>query len=505
MRSRQQRVVALLVLVLGLGACSPPAWVHPEQPAAVAAPSDGDAPPLAEAPPKHRGPSRPNIVLVTTDDQTLDELAHMPLTRRIMARTGTTFTQALSPHPLCCPARAELLTGQYAHNNGVQHNHGRYGGFKRLDTKAHLGTWLQAAGYRTAFVGKFLNEYQHPDAARVPGWDIWDAMLTKVYGYYGTTFFRSGDDAGRYSVDAVATRSERYVERLADGRKPFFLWASQVAPHNAVIDGASVAPLVPRRDADVLEHARPPSLRSPSFNDTGEAVDGFVGRTGSWTAEQIQALFTRRVQSLQSVDRSVASLFRTLEELGELRRTYVFFTSDNGYLLGEHGVVGKNVLHEQSVRVPLLVAGPRVRAQRSELPVTLVDLAPTFLEIAGAERPLDGVSVLPTLRGRDQRWRDTQLVQTGADVPVDQEGDRTGGWSYRGVRTERYTFGFSPATGRRVLFDRAIDPHQQIDFAEEPIYQEVVAELQRRTDLLVSCAGASCARRFGPLPEPAVR
>jgi arylsulfatase A-like enzyme len=265
--------------------------------------------------------------------------------------------------------------------------------------------------------------------------------------------------------------------------------------------------LVASRDADTLTDVVAPSLQALSFNVPGHAVDGVVGSTGSWSREHVQDMYTRRLQSLQAVDRSVAALLRTLKRAGELDDTYVFFTSDNGYLLGEHGVMGKNVLHEQNLRVPLVVAGPDVRAQRSDLPVTLVDLVPTFLQIAGAERRLDGDSVLPTLRGRHQPWRDTQLVQTGHDVPVDvpTSDDRTGGWSFRGVRTERYTFGTSPGTGEQVLFDRVLDPDQMLDLAEEPVYREVVAELQRRTDALVDCTGAACSRRFGPVPSPAVR
>jgi N-acetylglucosamine-6-sulfatase len=449
-------------------------------------------------------PSRPNILLITSDDQNAADLRWMPRTRRLLGLAGTTFTRALSPHPLCCPARAEILTGQYAQNNGVQHNHGQYGGFKRLNTHQTIASWLQRAGYRTAFLGKYLNDYQQSDG-RQPGWDIWNPMLTRTYWYYGTRYFagRPGDPR-KYSVDVVGERTAEYIERWAPARAPFFIWASQVAPHASPTGPHSWGPPhVAPRHAHVLGGVRAPSLREPDFDRPGAASAGLVGDAKKWTAPYIQHYFTQRIRSLQALDEATARTIEALRDADELDNTYVFFTSDNGYLLGEHGLVGKNVLYEEDLRVPLLVRGPGVRrAATSRLPATLVDLAPTFLQIAHARPGVaqDGTSLLAALRGDERRWRDTQLVQTGS-----RSTDYLSGWTYRGVRTGRYTFAIDTATGTRVLFDRLRDPGQVHDVADDPAYRGIAEELARRTGELAGCAGPACNRTFGDPGRPSGR
>ena len=118
---------------------------------------------------------RPNVVFVLTDDMRDDDLDHMPITRRLLADEGMEFTDAISPHPLCCPARAQLATGQYAQNNGVQHNRGVHGGFEALDPTQEASSWFRDSGYATGFVGKFLNGYG-PRDPRPAGWTRWDAL-----------------------------------------------------------------------------------------------------------------------------------------------------------------------------------------------------------------------------------------------------------------------------------------------------------------------------------------
>jgi arylsulfatase A-like enzyme len=246
---------------------------------------------------------------------------------------------------------------------------------------------------------------------------------------------------------------------------------------------------------------RAPSLHSRAFDVPGDAANGLVGAAGSWHRRYVQHFYTQRIRSLQSVDRAVARAVRLLSRLGELDRTYIFFASDNGFLLAQHGLIGKNVLYDENLRVPLLVRGPGVQHQRSPLAVTLADLAPTMLRIAGGSAGvrLDGRSFLGDLRGRHIPWRDTQLIQTGRNVVVP---DGSHGWTFRGVRTRRYTYGRDVLTGRKLLFDRARDPAQLDDVAGATAYQRVVTELERRTRLLTSCAGQSCNRSFGPAGGP---
>jgi len=243
-----------------------------------------------------------------------------------------------------------------------------------------------------------------------------------------------------------------------------------------------------------------PSLHRPDFDVPGAASAGVVGDSRTWTDPYIQRYFTARIRSLQALDEATESTVEALRDAGELDNTYVFFTSDNGYLLGEHGLVGKNVLYEEALRVPLLVRGPGVRrAATSSLPATLVDLAPTFLQIAHTEPGVaqDGTSLLAALRGNEKRWRDTQLVQTGS-----MSSGYLLGWTYRGVRTGRYTFGIDTATGATVLFDRLRDPRELHDVADHPAYRGIAEELARRTGELSGCAGTACNRIFGEPRAP---
>ena len=211
----------------------------------------------------------------------------------------------------------------------------------------------------------------------------------------------------------------------------------------------------------------------------------------------VSKTFRARIRSLQAVDRSVASLVATLKETGEWDDTWLFFTSDNGYSLGEHRFIGKNVITEEAMQVPLLVHGPGVApASTSAMPVSLVDLPATFADLAGVTplRAVDGSSLVPALTGQASPFRDTTLVQTGKSY-----GD---GWAYRGVRTSRFTYAVRGAGGDVLLYDRAVDPYELVNRADDPTYAAIRAQLELRRQQLVSCASWTCNPAFGLLPEP---
>ena len=204
---------------------------------------------------------------------------------------------------------------------------------------------------------------------------------------------------------------------------------------------------------------------------------------------------TARLESLQAVDRAVGSMVETLDEQGVLDNTYIVFSSDNGYSLGEHRFIGKDVLTDEALQVPLVVRGPGIAAgSTSDLPVTLVDLPTTFAALTDVspQWQVDGTSLLPTLTGEDQTFRDTTLIQTGRTL-----GD---GWSHRGVRTERYLYGTDEADG--FLYDRLLDPDGMVNLIDDPRYAEVQAALEQRRSQLITCAGWTCNQVFGELPDP---
>lgn len=454
---------------------------------------------------------RPNIVLITTDDQSLTDLAWMPHTRRLLGEAGATFTNMLSPHPLCCPARAEILTGQYAQNNGVRSNasasHGGYGALR--DPDSNLASWLHDAGYQTAFVGKFLNEYWPGRSHQPAGWDVWNPFAGAPYHYYGYSLWENGQPTTYrdvHSADMIARRTTDYIQQFAGTDRPFFVWASQVAPHGVCRPSRELTCTAKARPARRHRHlfrgVRAPETRLTSFNEANAAdKPRHIRHKARVDPARTNRVFRSRIRALQAVDEGVAAAVATLEATGELDDTLVVFTSDNGYLLGQHRLIGKNQPYEEAMRVPLLVRGPGVPAGvvRTQT-AAIVDLAPTFVDAAAAPvtRGLDGASLLPAMT--DGAHRPTTYLIQGS--PRNARESRRAGWFYRGVRTERYTYVRYPLTGFVELYDRAADPRQLRNVARRPRYAGVLAELRRRAVLLQSCAGESCRVDFGAEPLP---
>lgn len=495
------RLLAVLSLLLVAGCLPHSSAVTPRE--AVVRPRTF----VADATPTRR----PNIVLITTDDEADYDMRWMPRTRRLLGEAGVTFGDMVSPHPLCCPARAEILTGQFAQNNGVRTNEGQpHGGWRAMNSYHDtLGPWLQAAGYRTAFTGKFLNGYRSA-SRRVPGWDQWHPLLENLgaYRYYDFSVRNNNVIQAHPYVhvsDFLAQDTARLIRRFSGQRRPFFIWQSHVAPHGACVPhgtGSCWVPPVPaQRHAGLFQDAQPPSFGDPAFleKDVRDKPGYLTGLSASSDRrDKIRYNFIRRIQSLQSVDEAVAHTIRVLRDTGELRNTVLMFTSDNGFLLGEHRWVGKDVPYEKSLQVPLLMRGPGLpRGVVRNDTVATVDLAPTVLALAHAAPtvPMDGRNLLPLAkRAAPGGWR-TLLIQDGPRL-----GEAPGvAWSYRGVRTRRYTY-VDYSTYRTELYDRRHDPHQLTNVAGDPAYRAVERELQRRTRALRSCSGRTCRRSFGPLP-----
>lgn len=477
-------LVALAVtaaLVLGAGGVVPVA-AHGRSPAAAAA----------------ADPERPNIVLISTDDQNAYDLQWMPHTRELLGGQGVVFSSGLSPHSLCCPARASMVTGQYGQNNGVHHNSGPRGGYRALvDPDNTVGRWLQDAGYRTAMVGKYMNG-MGTSTARPEGWTRWNPFLGRT-DFTTTTFAGDGDPVVRQGhVDDVTNAYARdYVDELS-GDRPFFLWVSNYAPHRAQYRPGWEEYAYPAvRHQEVLRDVVLPSLRKRSFNERRVADQPRASRRAPVSPSEMQTRFSTRIASLQAADEGVRDLVATLAANGELDSTYLFFVSDNGYLLGEHRLTHKNQIYREAMEIPFVVRVPGALGTTvSDVPVTLVDLAPTIADLAGAtpQRTVDGVSFAPLLHGAQSTWRDTQLIQTG------RSGASQESWKIRGVRTSRYTYGVDVTNGFEQLYDRRRTPSEIRNVARKPRYRSVLDELRDRTRVLASCSGAACAVSFGSVP-----
>lgn len=457
---------------------------------------------------------RMNIVLITSDDQRFDEMPWMPRTRRLIGAQGVTFDDALSPHPMCCPARAEILTGEYAQNNGVRHNTGPWGGFPAFIRKnriEHLGTWLQRAGYNTAFIGKFLNGYADKYGDQ-RGWTKWNPTTAGTYNYTNFTMridgrpvrFDMRRSPKQYVTDVDARRAAQYVDEFSRSPKPFFMWVSNVGPHDASRKGTWGPPIPAPRHRDLFAGSRPAVLDQPNYleADVSDKPQLVLRRQTRNTAGYVRSHLAR-IRTLQAIDQSNARIIRALDRAGELQNTLVVFTSDNGYMQGENGLNGKNWPYESSLRVPLLVRGPGIPAgEHRSQNVTIVDLAPTFLAAAGASRSsTDGDNLFPVLRD-DAPTSNTSLIQAGAATDY--------GWLWRGVRTSRYVY-VEWTTGERELYDLQEDPYELQNLVDPqtgvPLsesYAPVLADMQRRYAALESCAGeALCQADLGPMVEPA--
>ena len=459
--------------------------------------------------------TRPNVVLITTDDQSLDDLAFMPATRQLLAVQGASF-DGISPHPLCCPARAEILTGQFAQNNGVLDNAGARGGYSALDTSSTLATWLHDAGYRTAFMGKFLNGY---DASTIddpaPGWNEWHPTIGRIYNYTDFTILGDGGQPQAYAddyqtdvyADLAVDTLRRFGAPRADGsaHAPFFLWTSFVAPHSTCSRATSLpcwmAPLPAERHSGMFLDQRPPAFSDPAYDEPDVSdKSSFVRSLSRFTDTQHRQILRShrlRLQALQAVDEAVGRILRVLKNTGDLDNTVVIFTSDNGFLQGEHRIVGKNQPFEQALRVPFLMRGPGIPPGVTVPQIAAtVDIAPTVAAVAGVRPGLtvDGRNLLPVVAGAGS-WS-TLLVQGSSKPafggPVD--------WYFRGVRTGRYTYVWYPSTGERELYDRRADPSQLQNVARNPRYRDVRVALKNRLDALKGCSGRTCRTSFGPLP-----
>lgn len=451
---------------------------------------------LVTSAPEAASETRPNILLITMDDMRGGELAWMPRTRELIADKGVRIVGFVSDHPLCCPARAEILTGQYGHNNGVRTNSSTHGGYDSLIRPGnHIGTWLKDSGYRTAMVGKHLNGWELT-AVRQRGWTIFNPILKGIYKPYGLTMYNNGSPRfyeDVYTADLIGRFTVRYIDRFSASGAPFFIWVDHVPPHAMFIDGAWRPPLPPPRYRDAYPDSVPPSFSDPAFNeDDVSDKPVWVQNTSKVSRRTVTFWHRRRIRSLRAVDDQVGAAVRALRANGELANTYIIFHSDNGYLLGEHRQWEKNKPYEKAVRVPLLVRGPGLPGGTvRQAMYGTVDIAPTILQLTGATagRKQDGRSMMPTLR-RDTAGYTHHLIQAGR---------WSGTWWWRGVRSRSHVY-VRYDTGFEELYDRIKDPAQLTNVAQDPGYADVRDDLAARLAVLQTCVGETC--RSGGVPNP---
>ena len=448
-------------------------------------------------------PERPNILLVMTDDQTVESMRVMPDVQSLIAARGTTFDNSFVNFSLCCPSRATAFTGQYSHNTHVQGLAPPLGGYVKLNTTSYLPLWLQQAGYATIHLGKFLNGYgtQNPDPTEVPpGWDDWEASIDpSTYDYKHFTLNQNGTlvdyggakDPGMYQTDFYTNRAIELIDKYANKSRPFFFSLAYLAPHHGApleFDDPPVlkTPAVAPRHQNAFANQLLPLPASFNEADVSDKPT-FVERRSLLTPDRVAAIqeeYQQRLESLLAVDEGIRRIIAALEARGQLQNTLIIFTSDNGFMHGEHRIsTGKVVLYEPSIRVPLIMAGPGVPAgQRRRQLVSNADLSPTILAAAGgfAGLPQDGRSLFPLLRDPGLEWGRDLLIEGRA---ADQ--------SFVGVRTPRFKYA-RYRNGSREMYDLYRDPDELNNLARDKRYKKLRLEMSKRLDRLRRCAGRSC-------------
>lgn len=386
---------------------------------------------------------RLNVLLVLTDDQTGDSMRAMTFLASKPFGKWVEFDNAFVSTPWCCPTRATILTGQYSYRSGVVSNDGR-----PLDDGRTLPVWLSDAGYRTGFIGKYLNLVKKAKGKEYvpPGWDFWRGMIDMRYTDFrlnenGTVVPYAGDDRENYLSDVLTAHAVNFIQEPSE--EPWFLWTAYRAPHKPTV------PAPRHRHAEVSLSSPPPSFNEADVSDKPL----FIRRLPRLRAGNMKREVRREHRAMMSVDDGIQDIMSALDETGQLDRTVIVYMTDNGYSRGEHRWHHKKCAYEECVETPLLVRfPPGAKKESFGGLVSSVDIPRTILDIAGAGPglPPDGESLLPLLSGPTGPWRKSILLnlRSGSGLPA--------WWA---VRTRRWKL-VEYDTGETELYDLRNDPHE---------------------------------------------
>jgi N-acetylglucosamine-6-sulfatase len=456
--------------------------------------------------------ARPNVVVIETDDQTVESMRVMNNVNTLIGDLGTRFQNSFVNYSLCCPSLATFLTGQYAHNHGVL-TLGPDGGFDRFQSlhgHNNLAIWLQDAGYYTSMIGKYLYGYANQPPVP-PGWSEWHVAAPRTQYYYDYTINNNGTrvnyghEPADYKTDVLTGKAVSLINRRAPNARPFFLWVTYASPHSGAPNSSpnppfdcfrsSQWPAVPQatakpapRHAHAFDSAplpKPPSFNEADVSDKPAMIRDAPRLTQSQIS-QIQRKYRCRLKALLSVDEGVKKIVDAVRAKAELGNTVLIFTSDNGYFHGEHRIPEeKRHIYEESIRVPLAMRGPGIPSGvRVESLAINADLAPTILDVANASpgQAMDGRSLIPLAQQPD--------IGRGRELLIEEP--RAGRWpGFEAIRTERYMYA-EHGTGEKELYDLTRDPFELRSRHDDPAYASVRAALADRLHQLRDCTGSNC-------------
>jgi arylsulfatase A-like enzyme len=407
--------------------------------------------------------TKPNIVLIMSDDQDFDSLPAMRNLLGYPEGSWVNFTNAYAHDSICTPSRGNLLTGQYSHHSGVISNeHGEV-----LDDNNTLAVWLDDAGYRTALIGKYLHSYPETvgDGTNLyPGWDYFLNVQSSVDGHTNMGVDFINDDDG----------------------SPFFLWLAYRAPH------APAEPPARYQNTAVYVPPDRPNLNEADMSDKPAIYDDVRPLL---TPAQITAMHAERLNSqreLLAIDDGIQTIVDTLKTNGQLDNTLIIFVADNGFSWGAHRHIGKLCPHEGCVKLPLFIRFPGQAGNREEARfVSMVDLGTTIATYAGATPtvPQDGRSILPLLKNEPVAWRNSVLIEQ----PIWNKYFmiRSPGWYYAEY-----------ATGEKEMYDMVADPYQLQSIANQPAYQAQQALLAQQLHAILDGVAPPPTPANTPTPTP---
>ena len=433
----------------------------------------------------------PNIVLILSDDQRVDDIANMD-NLLALAAEGATFSNAYVTTPLCCVSRSSILTGEYAHNHGVLGNMAPYG-FKAFEDGETVATWLHTAGYKTALIGKYLNGYDKTKGEYIPtGWDTFQTFV-KGPAYYKYTIesFVDGVDNGilkyesnedDYSTEVLTQNALAFINSTEDDdSQPFFLFFTPYAPHDPATPPEKYMNEPANFDPTVV-----PSYNEEDVSDKSAWVKGLTPLSAE-DQENLKGFGSLTAGTLKDLDNGIGKILDTLKANGEMENTVIIYMSDNGIQWGEHRIVlTKNAPYEESVHVPLIVYDGRAKEGGGEIaePALNIDLAPSILEWAGLTLPssIDGKSLISLIEGVSDGWR-TSFLTEGWKSPE--------GVAFTSIHDGNFVY-IDFGAGEVELYNLVADPYQLENLAGDGAYAEEIKKLQDELMRLKACKGAEC-------------
>ena len=467
-------------------------------------PSPTPVPPIVSTGAKPR-----NVIFILSDDHRYDFMGFMgrvpwlqtPNMDRL-ARDGAHIKNAFVTTSLCSPSRATILTGLYAHQHQVVDNQAA-----QPPGLVFFPQYLQKAGYRTAFFGKWHmgGEIAGDNDSPRPGFDHWEGFRGQGI-YYGVTLnidgkrITYGQDV--YTTDLLTEHAIDWLkqQRRQDPNKPFFLYLSHKAVHDDFTPPARYKDCYKNKEVPLPPNFKTPyyGIKTPPTRDpaTGKPASGpdYYGpdmqptwvknQRESWHGvdyayhgrEDWQDNVRRYCETLRGVDDSIGAVLDYLKQTGQLENTLVIYMGDNGFAWGEHGLIDKRQFFEESTRVPMLAYCPEIIKPGTIVRqmVLNLDIAPTILDAAGIQKPanMPGASMLPLLQGKQVAWRDRFYYEYYWEYEYPQTP------TMFGVRTDDYKLiRYREIWDTDEFFDMKNDPYEMHNLIAEPKYQKIIKQL----------------------------